>query len=148
MAMRSKISALLFAVFAATSVTAQADVDCKDGTTSTVSGRGACSHHGGVVKDSGERTRAPKPTQGRRKAPKADTERSAPREESWLDKWLGPKDEDQPRTQPRRSGERTHSTKKRQAGEPTALCRDGEMSYALHHRGACSGHGGVARWLD
>ena len=148
--MRSKISALLFAVFAATSVTAQADVDCKDGTTSTVSGRGACSHHGGVVKDSGERTRAPKHTEARRKTRERDTKvDTAPREEeSWLDKWLGPKDDDQPRTQPRRSGERTHSTKKRQAGEPTAICRDGETSYALHHRGACSGHGGVQRWLD
>jgi hypothetical protein len=27
---------------------------------------------------------------------------------------------------------------------PAALCRDGTYSYAAHHQGACSGHGGVA----
>jgi len=30
----------------------------------------------------------------------------------------------------------------------TARCRDGSYSYATHHRGACSHHGGVAAWLD
>lgn len=29
---------------------------------------------------------------------------------------------------------------------PTAKCRDGTYSYAVHHQGACSHHGGVARW--
>lgn len=29
----------------------------------------------------------------------------------------------------------------------TAVCRDGTYSYSLHHRGTCSRHGGVARWL-
>src|SRR5450432_1312497 len=31
---------------------------------------------------------------------------------------------------------------------PTARCRDGTPSYAVHHSGACSHHGGVAVWLD
>ena len=30
----------------------------------------------------------------------------------------------------------------------TARCRDGSYSYAKHHQGACSHHGGVAKWLD
>jgi hypothetical protein len=30
----------------------------------------------------------------------------------------------------------------------TARCRDGTYSYAKHHRGACSHHGGVAEWPD
>ncbi len=34
---------------ALTAATAGADVTCKDGTTSTKTGRGACSHHGGVA---------------------------------------------------------------------------------------------------
>ena len=29
-----------------------------------------------------------------------------------------------------------------------ARCRDGSYSYAKHHQGACSHHGGVAKWLD
>lgn len=28
----------------------------------------------------------------------------------------------------------------------SARCRDGECSFSLHHRGTCSGHGGVAQW--
>ena len=30
------------------------------------------------------------------------------------------------------------------SGGPTALCKDGTYSYAAHHQGACSHHGGVA----
>ena len=29
----------------------------------------------------------------------------------------------------------------------TAQCRDASWSFSLHHRGTCSHHGGVARWL-
>ncbi|WP_424682681.1 DUF3761 domain-containing protein [Frateuria sp. YIM B11624] len=29
----------------------------------------------------------------------------------------------------------------------TAQCRDGSYSFSLSHRGTCSHHGGVARWL-
>jgi hypothetical protein len=32
--------------------------------------------------------------------------------------------------------------------EPTARCVDGTLSHAQHHSGACSHHGGVAKWLD
>jgi hypothetical protein len=35
-----------------------------------------------------------------------------------------------------------------QKGPPTAKCKDGTLSYAQHHTGACSNHGGVAEWLD
>jgi hypothetical protein len=30
----------------------------------------------------------------------------------------------------------------------TAVCMDGTYSYAAHHQGACSWHGGVAQWLS
>jgi hypothetical protein len=30
----------------------------------------------------------------------------------------------------------------------TARCTDGTYSYAVHHQGACSHHGGVAQWLN
>jgi hypothetical protein len=29
----------------------------------------------------------------------------------------------------------------------SAVCRDGSYSFSLHHRGTCSRHGGVSRWL-
>lgn len=29
-----------------------------------------------------------------------------------------------------------------------AQCRDGSYSFSLHHRGTCSRHGGVAKWLN
>jgi hypothetical protein len=29
----------------------------------------------------------------------------------------------------------------------TALCRDGSYSFSRNHRGTCSHHGGVSRWL-
>ncbi|MBS0297415.1 MAG: DUF3761 domain-containing protein [Proteobacteria bacterium] len=29
----------------------------------------------------------------------------------------------------------------------TALCKDGTYSMSKHHSGACSNHGGVAKWL-
>jgi hypothetical protein len=31
-------------------------------------------------------------------------------------------------------------------GGATALCNDGSLSFAAHHQGACSHHGGVAQW--
>jgi hypothetical protein len=34
------------------------------------------------------------------------------------------------------------------AGQPTARCKDGTMSYSKHHTGSCSHHGGVAQWLQ
>jgi hypothetical protein len=34
------------------------------------------------------------------------------------------------------------------AGQPTARCKDGTMSYSKHHSGSCSHHGGVAQFLQ
>jgi hypothetical protein len=31
---------------------------------------------------------------------------------------------------------------------PTAICADGNYSYSINRRGACSRHGGVAQWLS
>jgi hypothetical protein len=32
-------------------------------------------------------------------------------------------------------------------GVPSAICKDGTLSYSAHRRGTCSHHGGVAEWL-
>ncbi len=37
---------------------------------------------------------------------------------------------------------------KRHPEGATARCRDGEYSFSQHHRGTCSGHGGVAEWYQ
>jgi hypothetical protein len=50
------------------------------------------------------------------------------------------------------SGHRVHSPAHTASGRPppdaTAECRDHTFSFSEHHRGTCSRHGGVLRWLD
>jgi len=40
-----------------------------------------------------------------------------------------------------------HSVNNQVPRGATAQCRDGSFSFSLHHRGTCSHHGGVVRWL-
>ncbi|HEY5944111.1 MAG TPA: DUF3761 domain-containing protein [Kofleriaceae bacterium] len=91
---------------------------CADGSISIATGRGACSHHGGLANE-----QARTPTTERRTTPTTER-RTTTREKPW---WgdEGPRE-----------------------GEPLARCMDGSLSYSKHHRGTCSGHGGVRDWLD
>lgn len=134
--MRTKILALVFALGSASSASA-GKVVCADGTTST-SARGACSHHGGVAKRT-ERTRA-------KKHAHEQARDVAPRRRSRTHDTLTP--HEQPDVQWSEPRHTSNPIEKREAGTPTAVCVDGELSFALNHRGACSGHGGVERWLD
>src|SRR5712692_8155371 len=55
-----------------------------------------------------------------------------------------------PRYYTNRAGQRVQSptySKTVPAGA-TAQCRDGTYSFSQNHRGTCSHHGGVSRWLD
>ncbi|MDB5577557.1 MAG: hypothetical protein JWR80_2733 [Bradyrhizobium sp.] len=47
------------------------------------------------------------------------------------------------------SGHRVHRPMQAQSapGGATARCRDSSWSFSENHRGTCSHHGGVARWL-
>lgn len=49
------------------------------------------------------------------------------------------------------AGVRVHSPAHTDTGGPppgaSAQCRDGSYSFSMSHRGTCSHHGGVARWL-
>ena len=49
------------------------------------------------------------------------------------------------------SGQTIHRPAHTESGRPpegaTAQCRDNTYSFSQHHRGTCSHHGGVARWL-
>jgi hypothetical protein len=111
---------------------AAAQVTCTDGTRSNP-GRGACSHHGGIVGSVAAQPRAvpslpasvpansPARTnsQAKSRAPSATTVTNA-------------------------------SSRKGEDNDPTdaiARCNDGMYSHAANHRGACSKHGGVAKFL-
>ncbi|HMF43142.1 MAG TPA: DUF3761 domain-containing protein [Polyangia bacterium] len=96
-------------------------VKCKDGSESK-GGKGACSHHGGVA--SGEMGGSAPAEAAPPAAPPSTQGRSAP-----------------PSSRP----ESPSAPPK--AGQPTAKCKDGSMSYSSHHSGACSHHGGVVEWL-
>jgi Protein of unknown function (DUF3761) len=34
-----------------------------------------------------------------------------------------------------------------QQPQPSAVCRDGSLSYSAHRSGTCSSHEGVSKWL-
>jgi len=105
------------------SATAQAQkgstVPCKDGTTTTVSGRGACSGHGGV---DGERLAAQKKAAEAAKKSVKKTEKAEEKAEKRADKV---------------------EDKAEKAAAKMVKCTDGSESKG--GRGACSGHGGIAK---
>jgi len=51
-----------------------------------------------------------------------------------------------------KDGRTVHSPAHTRSGkapkDATAKCRDGSYSFSQHRRGTCSGHGGVAAWLN
>jgi len=122
--MRASIVIALFAVLAAPATSRADTVTCGDGTTSE-SGRGACSHHGGIAK-------ARAPAKHKKTTRKADV--PVPRE---------------PRHEPTRESRTTTTTTRDRTPTPTksvniiVRCADGSISWATG-RGACSQHGGVA----
>ena len=126
-------------------------VKCKDGTESQA-GRGACSHHGGVAATGAAAAPANQPA-GRVSEPKAPAAPAqAPRNAPPSSEWQGPIGSVPPPNAPRSSshpnGHPSGNAKQPPTGRPTAQCRDGSWSYAQHHSGACSRHGGVSRWTD
>jgi hypothetical protein len=147
---------------------AQATTVCKDGTTSTASGRGACSGHGGV--DS-KATAAAKKTAAKT-AKKADVvprteQKTAARKSAAATATPTPPPAAAPtpatksaaKTTPARTKSESapkattptqQSSKRGEDNDPTgaiAQCKDGMYSHAANRRGACSRHGGVGKWL-
>jgi hypothetical protein len=120
--MRSRLSAFLSvaALACLTSVAGAqakpATVTCNDGTTSTATGRGACSSHGGVKK--------PDASKGEAKAAAPATK---------------------PKTAVAKPAKTADTTKPKSTPKKTAMvkCTDGTMSKG--GQGACSSHGGIAK---
>jgi hypothetical protein len=105
---------------------------CQDGTTSTATGKGACSHHGGVQK-----TAATPAAAGASPAVPPAAAPAAPAATA-------------PATTVKTPAAATTSAATASATDPTgatAKCKDGTYSHAKTHSGACSKHGGVADWL-
>ena len=103
---------------------------CKDGTSSTATGRGACSGHGGVQKAaaaSSAATAAPQPAA----APAKSKTAAAPAPAAAAPPAVAPA-----------------PTAGAAPAGATAKCKDGTYSMAKHHQGACSKHGGVGEWMD
>ncbi len=122
-------------------------VKCKDGTESR-SGRGACSHHGGVAATGAAAAPSPAPAE-RVSAPKAPpAPAQAPRNPPPSSEWQGPTGSVPPPNAPKATSHPSGHAAPPPNGRPTAQCRDGSWSYAQHHSGACSRHGGVSRWTD
>jgi hypothetical protein len=142
---------------------------CKDGTTSSSTGRGACSGHGGVQKEaSGASATAPTaepaaPTTCKDGTASATSGRGACSGHGGVQKAAKPKpttsttapeSTPSPATTPAASAKPSASKSAPTAAagntDPTgatAKCKDGTYSKAKNHRGACSHHGGVAEWL-
>jgi hypothetical protein len=107
-----------------------ADSTCKDGTTSTATGRGACSGHGGVQK-AAKSAAAAAPASTETASPAA-----APAPES-----SAAASKAAPAAKPAATAGNTDPT------GATAKCKDGTYSKSKHHTGSCSHHGGVAEFL-
>jgi hypothetical protein len=138
------IGIALFGALALSLPATARSVTCTDGTTSTA-GRGACSHHGGVATAKTEKSKKAGSKADKSEAASKDSKK-ADDNGGLLGKIFGRKsDTAQGRsstTSPR------SSTRESKSGTPTARCKDGTTSYSAHHSGTCSGHGGVAEWLD
>jgi len=146
---------------------------CKDGTTDTHTGRGACSRHGGVDKDATAKAEqaakdSVKAAKAKAKADKAAAKASAKAANASAKasakmnakasvapaasanvaanasmKTPAPKSNKMKADASTSSGESVNNDP---AGA-TAKCKDGTYSHAKTHQGACSRHGGVAQWL-
>jgi hypothetical protein len=105
---------------------------CKDGSTSTAAGRGACSGHGGVDSAATKAARASaKASKAEAKVAKAGSSSAAA-------------------SKAKRAEAKAVKAEDKAAKDSTgatALCKDGTYSHAKTTQGACSAHGGIAKSL-
>jgi pyruvate/2-oxoglutarate dehydrogenase complex dihydrolipoamide acyltransferase (E2) component len=111
-----------------------ADSTCKDGTTSTTTGRGACSGHGGVQK-AGKAAAAAAPAATESASPAAAPAPSASKAAPAA----------APKAAP--AAKAAATTGNTDPTGATAKCKDGTYSKSKQHKGSCSHHGGVAEFL-
>lgn len=112
---------------------AKVTVTCGDGTTSTATGRGACSGHGGVKAAAATTKPAAAPVAAPAAASKAAIPAAAPKAAAHA-----------------KGASKTAGSGAAEDNNPAgavAKCKDGMYSHAASRQGACSRHGGVAQWM-
>ena len=122
-----------------------ATVTCQDGTTAK-SGRGACSHHGGVATSA--QTKGSRGNVACRDGTTSRPGRGACSHHGGVAETTPPTVPQSPGAPKSAIPPSSPSAGRGASANATAQCRDGTYSEAAHHEGACSHHGGVARWLD
>ena len=126
---------------------AKRTITCSDGTTSTATGRGACSGHGGVMKKAKAEKRTATTSAKAEKRTKATTSAKAEKRTKASTSAKAEKREKSAAAEAPAAGAPTRRAGPSDAAGATAKCKDGTYSHAQHHQGACSNHGGVAEWL-
>jgi hypothetical protein len=116
-------------------------VTCKDGTKSA-GGRGACSSHGGV----GSMTRAATKADAKADAKAAIAEKKADTKAAKAEKKADAKAAKAAKAE--KKADAAARGDENVAQGAIAECKDHTYSHAKTHQGACSRHGGVARFLD
>ena len=122
---------------------------CKDGTTSAATGKGACSGHGGVdtkataaaKKGSSAASTAAKTT------PPATAAKSAPPTPPPAATKSAAAAKSAPAATKTVPATKTATASEKDSTGAVAACKDGTYSHAATHKGACSRHGGVAKFL-
>jgi hypothetical protein len=159
MRLRPFISLAILSAVASLAPTARAQAPasvCVDGTTSSATGRGACSSHGGV---DAKATAAAKKTASTVTCADGSTSKAG---RGACSRHGGIKSGNATAAPPApAAASPTATLSKTTAGtkaapkkggnddptDATAQCKDGTYSHAKTHRGACSRHGGVAKFI-
>ncbi|HTB27320.1 MAG TPA: DUF3761 domain-containing protein [Steroidobacteraceae bacterium] len=130
---------------------AAAPTTCKDGTSSTATGRGACSGHGGVQKaaaggssSSGAAAASTPSSSPAASAPPASGSAMKAAAGSSGSSSSGSSTASTPSS----SSSNSTTTGNTDPTGATAKCKDGTYSKSKHHSGTCSKHGGVDQWMD
>ena len=119
---------------------------CKDGTKSEATGKGACSGHGGV--DTKATAASKKAAAASAKTvtptPPPAAAKTAPATKTVPPPPAASKSAAASKTVP---PAKTANASDKDPTDAEALCKDGTYSHAKSHKGACSKHGGVSKFL-
>jgi hypothetical protein len=133
---------LLAIAFAMPSFAADpAPTTCKDGTTTTSTGKGTCSGHGGIQKATKAKTAAAATTAAPATAAAAAPAAAPAATPAAAPSTTAAKTATATKSAPTAAASNTDPT------GATAKCKDGTYSKSTHRSGTCSSHGGVAEWL-